>query len=340
MNFTFLNKARNRIVKNYIISLLIVGTITLGLVAIGYTDVRSYFVGPEDKSFEEIEEELDSIKTYVHVEGIEEAIDSGLYWEEDGKQVDNYVYLILTENTNILLVKMPHRTYNKGMKSEYSGKLQEMPSDVSYEINSMLKEEGFTSDEISELLLPVVLVLGEFEETVYVYLGVGGVCGLFILFLLIGILKQVIPSGGAAAKLFYKQGYSERVLGELQGDFDSQRIVKIGRMQASSNGIILNLHYKTIVLPMEDVLWAYKLTTKNKRYGITVSKSHLLKIATKQKIWKVGMSSVKVDQAINQISILAPWLILGYSDEIERMWNGNRTQMIELVEVKKNEPSF
>ena len=88
----------------------------------------------------------------------------------------------------------------------------------------------------------------------------------------------------------------------------------------------------------KDVLWIYPYIVKNKSAFITVSKQYYVKIRLKNgKTVQVPAKKDTMDEMMNYFASIIPDAIFGYSNELENIFNKNRSQMIAEVERRREE---
>lgn len=176
------------------------------------------------------------------------------------------------------------------------------------------------SDSVGTLIMFGVVMLGMFVT------GVG--------FLLSGIkgsnLKEV-------EKYCREQGNKEMYMQRLEEFYDSGIPVQ---------GIRINTQYFMAVAgsscyfaEAKDVLWIYKNIVQHKVNGIPTGKTYALIIKkTNGKEFNVAMKNeAAADEAIEYVAQNMPYVILGYDDELAKIYAKERTEMMYEVEKRRQE---
>lgn len=87
-------------------------------------------------------------------------------------------------------------------------------------------------------------------------------------------------------------------------------------------------------IPASKILWAYQNTTTHYRNGIKTGTSYSVMIYTEggeKSSYTLSVPNENVSQSILQrISVSFPWAVVGYSDELKRMFNKDRSQFLAL----------
>lgn len=90
---------------------------------------------------------------------------------------------------------------------------------------------------------------------------------------------------------------------------------------------------------LSSIVWAYKKETQRKSYGITISKTYSFLVNTRNgKTFTVeGVKSEQVDSLLVLITQLAPDAVIGYSAELEKLWNGDRPGFLKQIDERKRQ---
>lgn len=132
------------------------------------------------------------------------------------------------------------------------------------------------------------------------------------------------------------KGYDRRdkneLLRSIDSDFASTGFEKIGRAQVSANWIIVENGLSIQLLCLDDIVWAYRLLGSKgslnssdgcklfDRYG----ESYILKLPLKT-----------ADGVLDAINSVAPWITLGYSNQLDDLWMTDKNEFIASVEEAK-----
>ena len=154
--------------------------------------------------------------------------------------------------------------------------------------------------------------------------------GLFCLFTVLtgGYLKDI-------RKTLNEEGIT---LDELEGDLDYFRFktLLLGQKYAA----IAGMSSKAIVY--RDLIWCYVIETtiRHKYFFITVAKTKQYLLVFKMRNrseYKLSIPSNNKEDILKEIRNRVPWAIVGYSDDLARIYSTDFESMIRLVDSKRQE---
>ena len=87
---------------------------------------------------------------------------------------------------------------------------------------------------------------------------------------------------------------------------------------------------------LDRTAWVYKKVTKHYRNFIPVGKSYEIIINTLNGTTSLPIKNQRGDELISELSRLAPWIVLGYSDDLNRIWGKDRARFLSAVEERKS----
>lgn len=231
----------------------------------------------------------------------------------------------------------------------FVGHIRKLDSEEYRYFKSAWKSIGSDEEWIEENTLPYYVdVTGTSiftgSDVIYVILLVGA--GLLVLW---GILRIVKASNGSYIKPFTKDiesaGYTEAsAFSDLNNAFSfSGNDVKVGRLLLfySMNDTVPR------AIPVGKILWAYQNTTTHRTNGIKTGTTYsvMIYVNDSKTATNIPVASEAAAQGIlQQMNTMYPWVVIGYSDEIKKMFNKNRAQFLQLryntVEHTAVEPGF
>lgn len=164
-----------------------------------------------------------------------------------------------------------------------------------------------------------------------------------------GVIRVIRGTSGGYIKAFTNDiqsaGYTENsIFSDINGaaSFSGDNI-KVGR---------LCLYYgmnDTVprAIPISKILWAYQNTTTHRTNGVKTGTTYSLMIFVdgRKSATVISVPSEAVAQGVlQQMNVMYPWVVVGYSDEIKKMFNKDRAQFLQLryntVEHTAVEPGF
>jgi hypothetical protein len=87
---------------------------------------------------------------------------------------------------------------------------------------------------------------------------------------------------------------------------------------------------------LDRAAWVYKKVTKHYRNFIPVGKTYEIIINTINGTTSLNIKSQRGDELITELSSLAPWIVLGYSDERNRIWLKDKARFLNAVDERKS----
>ncbi len=180
------------------------------------------------------------------------------------------------------------------------------------------------------------------------YLDVGRVSGrpvLAQLCLLIGSLAFLIAGLFPLVKAL-TGGYQKQVKAKLSaaGDFESaaERAALFYERTEPVSGVRLGSEYvyfmngaNSVLLRPWDIVWAYQSTTQHRTNGIPSGKTYAAILRTADgRQYELGMKEAGVQRLLEAVSASLPGVIIGYTDDLERIYKQNRSSFSSRWEEK------
>lgn len=165
---------------------------------------------------------------------------------------------------------------------------------------------------------------------VYLALFIAGV-GLLIY----GIYRIASAASGSALKKLHKDiadaGYTEA---SIESDyrnaksFDKKGTLKVGKLMTYyTNGSIPR------AIPNSKMMWAYQNTVTHRTNGVKTGTTYNVmiydEITPKGHTFAVANEAVAQDM-LNHLYATLPWIVVGYSDDLKKLYNKDRAQFLSL----------
>ena len=115
-----------------------------------------------------------------------------------------------------------------------------------------------------------------------------------------------------------------------------------GKLHLTSNWLVYATGANVLVTRYEDVAWVYKHVMSQRTYGITVSRTYSAMVRDRsgaQLQFAAGRKEQAANEMLQAILEHVPWAITGYTDELMRAWNKDRTGFLAAVDQRKNQPA-
>lgn len=325
------------------------------------------------KNFEDLEP--DEIKDQNVKVGV--TVNIGCFreeWEENTsthKRKTTYLYYVIptgdeiayyTDEYRYMAIKVPakykqqmEKITNDNLQQEFAdplyfvGHIRELGSAEYSSFKRAWRYAGETDEWIEENTIPYYIeVTGTSiftgSDVLYVILLVGA--GLLVLW---GVVRIIKATGGGYVKAFTKDiesaGYTETTaFSDLNRAFSfNGDSIKVGRLLFfyGMNDTVPR------AIPVSKILWAYQNTTTHRTNGVKTGTTYSLMIYVdgNKAATTINVPSEAVAQGVlQQMNIMYPWVVIGYSDEIKKIFNKDRAQFLQLryntVEHTVVEPGF
>jgi len=260
---------------------------------------------------------------FVSVNG-QKSIDSGIqHVEQQVNETTNAVesqkvdadYLILVVDERFLIVKAPHGA----TATQFHGALVDLPSDVRSEVVGQV-----TDPEMVKLLLPVMLDATGFREEGYWTIAI---CLPILAFAGWNIRKVYLriqnPSTQPIISTLSQYGSVPEVTmeieSELRGDTEA-----VGSARVSQHWILISETFGLSLCRMSEIVWAYKKVTKRSVNFIPTGKSYSATVFRRSGSYtSVDGREKEVDHLLQIIASRAPWALLGFTAEIDKITRSN-----------------
>jgi hypothetical protein len=268
---------------------------------------------------------------YVTVQG-DDTADTGFTYvrtADSGKKTTESYYLALLIGQRILLVRSKAATIG----TTVTGSLENISADL--RDNVIAKIEADVPD-VKGAFLPVLLDTSSFAgrgtfglivAAVIVLLSLGGM-GL-------ALFRFVRPEAHPAIKALRRFGDPESVMREIDMEM-AMNPQTLGKHAHLTNHWLVSTQNGLHAAPFRDVVWCYKLVTQHRTNGIPTGKTYAAKLFDRHgtAITIAGKQPL-VDQIVQAVAGHAPGIMIGYSDEVSKMWSGDRQALIQAVDQRR-----
>lgn len=201
-------------------------------------------------------------------------------------------------------------------------------SSESYYFRDVFWDSDFTAEEIDAITIPYYI---DCHSTILVIVAfLGG-----ILFFVYGIYRLVMCATGKYLKKLQQDiasaGFTESAIeSDYQGakSFAKKSILRVGRLMTYYTS-----GPKIRAVPNSKIMWAYQNTITHRRNGVKTGTTYNVmlfdELNPKGHTFTVDDESVAQDM-LQWINATLPWVVVGYSEEIKKMYNKNRAQFLQL----------
>lgn len=269
------------------------------------------------------------------------------------EDADDFVYMSI--KVPVKYEKQMDKIIDKTYEGEYSdpfyfvGHIRKLDKEEYSYFKRAWKSIGWMDEDIEEYTIPYYIdVTGTSVVTgndiLYIILLVGA--GLLVLW---GVVRIIKGTNGSYVKAFTRDiqsaGYTETTaFSDLNNAFSfSGDNIKVGRLLFfyGMNDTVPR------AIPVSKILWAYQNTTTHRTNGVKTGTTYSLMIFVdgNKTATTISVPSEAVAQGVlQQMNTMYPWVVIGYTDEIKKLFNKDRAQFLQLrynkVEHTAVEPGF
>ncbi|WBW94675.1 DUF6709 family protein [Oceanirhabdus sp. W0125-5] len=240
-------------------------------------------------------------------------------------------YMALELEGRLLTISLPEKIYeeiNKQQTGPYliKGEFKEYSSkDFEYIRNSLI-EDGLTVKEVDTLLYSNYLDYMTPLDSVSSYLIFSGLIMVVILVVFIPIIRKNSTALKSLKK--YSNGNLEKILQQIDNEIELSGVYKNKPFTITRSFLIVESNQIVFALPLSELMWVYKSTVKNK----TGKKFHSLVFVFSDKgKYKVDLNGKIqiIDETIKFISENCSAPIIGYSEELDKLFKKNPDEFIK-----------
>jgi hypothetical protein len=265
----------------------------------------------------------------------DEAIDTGFQRvrrnTNTGDERVTAAYMALLIDKRVLLVRAQDDT----PVTEFTGSLEALPDDVRTEIIGDAEREA---PALRGAFLPYMLNTDGFRGYGYGWLAIGvPLFGLFIFGLVRAIRFSSDPSKHPIMRALGRFGPPAQVAGQLDAELLAEHR-QVGQLHLTPNWLVQASKSTLAATRIEDVVWAYKKVTQRRVNGVPAGKSYAAEIWDRHGVCvTIAGSETVVSQVLEVACQRAPWLLAGFSPDLEKAWKSNRATMIAAVDQRRRQ---
>jgi hypothetical protein len=240
-------------------------------------------------------------------------------------------YMALLLDERFLIVKAQDDTKT----TDYTGYLQAMPSDVATEIVADIEREV---PDVRGAFLPMMLNTESFRTAGYIALVVGiPLFGLCLWGLARAIRRSNDPTTHPILRALGRFGPTDYVASQIDAEMLASN-TQVGSVHLTPNWLVHAASADLSATRIEDVVWAYKQVTQHRTNGIPTGKTYNAQIWDRHGV-RITVSGKEplVNQVLEAVAQRAPWVLAGYSPELEKTWKQNRAAVVEAVEQRRRQ---
>jgi hypothetical protein len=337
MNNSLVHSTIRRSNRNQLILCAVGALLLVGLAALNTRYFYNFFFGPFPANRQALLATTDAgaLRQYfVKISG-DQVLDTGAQEvsrnTKTGSERVTASFMAVLLDDRFLIVKAQDDTKT----TDFTGYLEPMPSDVSTEIIADIEREV---PEVRGAFLPYMLNTDSFRGTGYVALAIGiPLFGLCLWGLARAIRRTNDPSTHPILRALSRFGPPDYVASQIDAEMLAAN-PKAGGVQLTSNWLVHAAPASLSATRIDDVVWAYKQVTQHRTNGIPTGKTYAAQIWDRHGvcITVTGKEPV-VNQTLEAIGQRVPWVLTGYSPELEKTWKQNRAAVVDAVEQRRRQ---
>lgn len=263
-------------------------------------------------------------------------VDAGLEDTETSHgntRVTTHYFAAPVEN-RLLLIK----SSSEKMATHYNGAL--LP--VSASVRASFQREILDARHMtfSQVFVPYMLDARSFRSDDYIGLAIGIP---IILLAAFSVKKALVRIRDVRESPIYKwlrhhDSSPEIISAMIESDLKLGKSMKMGSLTFTSSWLLNKTWFGFTTCNLAEVVWVYKKITRHSVNFIPTGKSHGLIPADKSGRMieiDVGRGKSQEDQVSGFIQALAvriPWVVVGYSDELKKLYKNNRADFVSFID--------
>ena len=337
MNNSLVHSTIRRSNRNQLILCVAGALLLVGLAALNTRYFYNFFFGPfpADRQALLATTDAGALRQYfVKISG-DQVLDTGAQEvsrnTRSGSERVTASFMALLLDERLLIVK----AQDDKETTDFTGYLEAIPTDVRTEIIADAERD---EPALRGAFLPYMLNTDSFRGTGYVALGLGiplfGLC----LWGLARALRRINdPSAHPILRALSRFGPPDYVASQIDAEMLAAN-PKVGGVHLTPNWLVHAAPASLNATRIDDVVWAYKQVTQHRTNGIPTGKTYAAQIWDRHgvRITVTGKEPA-VTQALEAVAQRCPWVLAGYSPELEKTWKQNRAAVVDAVEQRRRQ---
>jgi hypothetical protein len=189
---------------------------------------------------------------------------------------------------------------------------------------------------IKGLFLPFALDTVDYRDDGYWALGIGTPVLLLVAW---NFKKWITRTSDRAAHPILKKlrayGEPEMLSVEIENEI-TQAPSTIGAALVTRSWIFVPSLFALKMARLPDVVWIYKKVTKHSYNFIPTGKTYSALVWSRSgESIEIALKEKKTEELLQAIAARIPWVVAGFSNDIQALWNNNRTALIQALDERK-----
>lgn len=210
------------------------------------------------------------------------------------------------------------------------------------EASGSVDKQFFQDPEIVKIrsqFLPMMLDTEDFQTDGQIGMGVAALLGIgALVFGGVALARYRNPGKHPAIRRLANWGNPEEVGAAIESELNSGKTLKMGGHVFTPNFLVRDQAMNFDVQALDEFVWAYKnVINKKVYYVIPAGKTVSVKLSTMNNTTEVTGKEDDVDAVLNFFVNYRPWVVVGYSDELEKLYKRKRNEFAALVKQRHEE---
>jgi hypothetical protein len=216
-----------------------------------------------------------------------------------------------------------------------TGKLVEIPQDVQA---TLFSNSPGSNPELNARHYPFVLdVTADRSEDGPEILVLGLIFVMSAVYFAQSLYRIAVPEAHPAMKALRYYGdpgaISAQLAQELRIEGDRE---KYGEARVTSRWLVQITAFKTDIIRLSDIAWAYPKVIKHYTSFIPTGKTYFVVVHDRHgQRFEVGAAKDSVPVFLRSVQLKTPWAIFGFSEPLKKAWEKNRAQFLRNVDSRR-----
>jgi hypothetical protein len=193
-----------------------------------------------------------------------------------------------------------------------------------------------TDPEMVKLFLPVMLDATGFRNDGYWAIGI---CLPVLLFAGWNLRRLTLrvqnPSTHPIIRALGRYSSVPEVTMEIESELRGETEA-VGSARVSQNWILVSETFGVSICQISEIVWAYKKVTKRSINFIPTGKTYSATVFRRSgSYFRVDGREKEMDHLLHLIASRAPWALLGYSDEVDKLTRSNWQAFVAEIDARR-----
>jgi hypothetical protein len=244
--------------------------------------------------------------------------------------VSEYFAVVLGEKLLLVKASPNHR------EADFVGSIENLSGDESREIiNRFLENDPGARDAF----LPIMLDATGFRGRGYIGLAIG----VPLLLLSIWNVRKALarkarPDKHPLLVTLAKYGSPQTVASQIDLEVAALAMKTSGSILITASWLLHRTGFSLNVRSFDEIVWAYKKVTKHYTNFIPTGKTYSAIILDRhgRSLEINGRKEQDCDSLLEGIAVRAPWVLVGYGDDLAMVWKSDAAAVIRAVDERHN----